>query len=194
MDLLAYVKIDEFEEVMKNNGIEVPRLRGLRLMSEEKPIYDYIPEDLEYDVLKYWVASDFGKDKYGYTFSSWTDEMTDYLTYPAYKDDDGNEVRKIDWKKLRRKEKKYLKLKIKHRIREIKEQYEMFNKYCGRDDVLYIHARIGGLNWSDYGGNELRKQPWFLDKVDDSFDGTYCDIYAKIEPIKEEETKPKTCE
>ena len=38
MDLGAYVQIEDLSEVMKTNGISVPRLRGLRLMSEEKPL------------------------------------------------------------------------------------------------------------------------------------------------------------
>ena len=46
--------------------------------------------------------------------------------------------------------------------------------------MLCIHARIGGGNWSYYDGPELSKQPWFIEKVDDAFDSTYCDIYAKI--------------
>lgn len=36
MDLGAYVKIKDLSQIMINNGIEIPRLRGLRLMSEEK--------------------------------------------------------------------------------------------------------------------------------------------------------------
>ena len=55
----------------------------------------------------------------------------------------------------------------------------MFNKYVGRKDILYIHARIGGGNWSYY-HHRVDKQPWFIEKVDDAFDSTYCDIYAKI--------------
>lgn len=62
----------------------------------------------------------------------------------------------------------------------IMAQYNVFNKYCGRKDVLYIHARLGGENWKYYGGPELEKQPWFIEKVDDAFDSTYCDIYARI--------------
>ena len=73
---------------------------------------------------------------------------------------------------------------MKHRIKEYRKQFETFNKYCGRDDVLYIHARIGGGNWPYYDGPELSKQPWFIEKVDDAFDSTYCDIYAKIKPLK----------
>ena len=56
----------------------------------------------------------------------------------------------------------------------------MWNKYVGRENVLYIHSRIGGTNWDYYNGNELTKQPWFLEKVDNYFDSTYCDIYALI--------------
>ena len=59
----------------------------------------------------------------------------------------------------------------------------MWNKYVGRDDVLYIHARIGGNNWSYFNGNEITRQSWFLSKADDYFDCTYCDIYAKINKI-----------
>ena len=184
MDLYAYTQIDELEEIMKANDIEVPRLRGIRLMSKETPEYNYIPDNLEYNVLKDWIASDFGRDKVFQVYSSWTRELTERLSYISKIDDYGDEVRKINWKLLKRKDKKYLKLQIKHRIKEYSKQFETFNKYCGRDDVLYIHARIGGYNWSYYDGPELSKQPWFIEKVDDASDSTYCDIYAKIEPLK----------
>ena len=184
MDLFAYSQIDDFDHLLKDNNIEIPRLRGVRLMSQEKPEHDYIPKDLEYGILRDWVACDFGRDKYFYTYSSWANKVVDQLSYAAYEDDEYGEVRKINWKLLKRKDKKYLKLQIKHRIKEYSEQFETFNKYCGRDDVLYIHARIGGSNWAYYDGPELTKQPWFIEKVDDAFDSTYCDIYAKIEPLK----------
>lgn len=38
MDLGAYVQIDSLESIARENNIEVPRLRGLRLMSEESTI------------------------------------------------------------------------------------------------------------------------------------------------------------
>ena len=31
---------------------------------------------------------------------------------------------------------------------------------------------------------KLTEQPWYLERVDDSFDSTYCDIYAKIKSPK----------
>ena len=86
----------------------------------------------------------------------------------------------IRWDRIHGKKRKILKFEIKKKQRRILKQFEIFNKYVGRDDVLYIHARIGGGNWDYFGGPELAKQPWFIEKVDDSFDSTYCDIYASI--------------
>ena len=77
---------------------------------------------------------------------------------------------------------KDLKFEIKKAKKRIIQQYGMWNKFCGKPDVLYIHSRIGGNNWAYYGGPNLITLPWFLDKVDDHFDSTYCDIYAKIDP------------
>ena len=105
MDLYAYSQIPRFTDLAKKNGIDVPRLRGYRLMSEEELMEDTKGE----------------------------------------------------------------------------EQYEVFNRYVGRPDVLMIHARIGGNNWEYYDGdNTVAKEPWFLEKVDDCDDNTYCDIYARV--------------
>ena len=38
MDLGAYAQIEDLEKVMEDNGIDIPRLRGLRLMKDETPI------------------------------------------------------------------------------------------------------------------------------------------------------------
>ena len=38
MDIGAYVQIDDLDKIAKENGIEVPRLRGYRLMKDEKPV------------------------------------------------------------------------------------------------------------------------------------------------------------
>lgn len=32
---------------------------------------------------------------------------------------------------------------------------------------------------------------WFLEKVDDSYDSTYCDLYARIKPDKAEGSDKK---
>lgn len=59
-------------------------------------------------------------------------------------------------------------------------QLRTFNKYVGHADVMMVHARIGSNNWKEYGGFWLEKKPWFIEKVDDGFDPTYCDIYVKV--------------
>ena len=61
------------------------------------------------------------------------------------------------------------------------------DKYVGRKDVFCVHARIGGNNWNYYGGYKLEKEPWFLERVDDYWDSTYCDIYVKIDKEIEED-------
>lgn len=38
MDLGAYVQIEDLSRIMTENGISVPRLRGIRLMALEEPI------------------------------------------------------------------------------------------------------------------------------------------------------------
>lgn len=37
MDLGAYAQIDNLGQIMKDNGIDIPRLRGLRLMKDKEP-------------------------------------------------------------------------------------------------------------------------------------------------------------
>lgn len=59
-----------------------------------------------------------------------------------------------------------------------KRQMTLWNRYVGRDDVLYIHSRCGE-GWRKY-----RDKEWFIDGCLDAFDPTYCDIYARIE-VKE---------
>ena len=50
MDLYAYSQIEneEIKRIVKANGIEVPRLRGYRLMKDEEPVTkDSIKGNLE---------------------------------------------------------------------------------------------------------------------------------------------------
>ena len=48
------------------------------------------------------------------------------------------------------------------------------------------------MNWLAYDGDKISKQPWFIEKVDDPYDDTYCDIYARIKPVSKE--KDDECE
>lgn len=181
MDLGAYVQIDSLELIARENNIEVPRLRGLRLMSEESTIPETEIQQMlkacEVDVCnELCCSSPFWKIKANYlTWSSHTDRVCDY-----YLIKDGNQYTGIRWDRIHGWKRRVLKLAIKQQKKKIRTQWDMWNKYAGRADVLYIHARIGGGNWNYYGGAELTKQPWFLERADDCWDGTYCDIYALL--------------
>lgn len=177
MDLGAYVQIDELEKLMTEHGIEVPRLRGLRLMKQEIPVTKDEIDENAYGIgiwnCECLCMQDFGKS-YWVEMSERTDRIIDkYMT----KDEHGTNG--IKWDKVHGKKRKMFKWELRKAKRRVKEQMETFNKYCGQD-VLYIHARIGGNNWKYYDGEKLRGEPWFLEKVDDAFDNTYCDIYARL--------------
>lgn len=178
MDLGAYAKIDSLEEIMKKNNITVPRLRGLRLMSEEEPISR---EDIEKEAIEIGLdrcesacQSNFSYNPCCYMLSAATRRLAH--KYLVFEDHCPVEIR---WDKVHGKKRKVFKYFIKTSKREVEKTYSVFNKYCGRKDILYIHARIGGGNWPSYRA-EVETQPWFIEKVDDPFDSTYCDIYAKI--------------
>lgn len=198
MDLGAYANIENLEEIVVKNGIEVPRLRGYRLMSKEEPISD---EDItqrkkgdEIRICERLIEADWIANSCSREFSDRTDRnCRKYLSYTAETRENfmGREYTHynytgIKWDKIHGKRRKNLKWEIRQNNKAVDKQFNMFNKYAGREDVLMIHARIGGIdgdcsNWDSFGGDELRKKSWFLDAVDDAFDGTYCDIYAKIE-------------
>lgn len=185
MDLGAYANIDNLESLAKLNGIDVPRLRGYRLMKDEKPMTkEEIDEIVHNNVYGHFgICNQFCCSVPRFTESnmsefSWrTDAIVKkYCTV----DSDGNYVG-FRWDLLHGKARKRLKLAIKRKEKSVREQYAAWNRYAGKDDILYIHARIGGNNWNYYKGYLLEKEPWFLEKVDDCSDDTYCDIYAKLE-------------
>lgn len=190
MDLGAYAQIETLEHIMKENGIEVPRLRGLRLMKTQKPIPK---EEMEKEILynglfccEQACCSDFKYDA-GWSEWSWRTERIrlKYITYDKNKNATG-----IKWRNIHGKKRKLFKYIMKKERKKVYKNSLLFNKYCGRDDVLYIHARIGGGNWPYYRG-EVEHQPWFIEKIDDAFDNTYCDIYAKIKPIENVPSHPE---
>jgi len=177
MDLYAYSQIEDIGTIAKVNGINVPRLRGYRLMGEETPL-ELWKEDKE--VIAVNCVRDlchsrpfWSPNSYSYCLNSYTRYLENFY---LKKEGDNVEVR---WDKIHGWKRKVLKTYIHNEIQKLKRQCETWNKYVGREDVLYIHARIGGGNWSDY-YKEVVNKPWFIEKVDDAFDSTYCDIYAKI--------------
>ena len=175
MDLGAYAKIEDLEAIAEANGNKVPRLRGYRLMKEESPvdINSICDEEFKANICMRLCTNKWNSDDW-YTFNDWTDYLKNYYTVRT-----NGGGRKIRWNRIHGRKRKILKTCIHNKIQKVKKQYAVWNKYVGRDDVLYIHARIGGGNWSYYHA-EVDSQPWFLEKVDDAFDSTYCDIYARI--------------
>lgn len=187
MDLAAYAQIDDLGKIAKDNNIEVPRLRGYRLMKDEEFVSSEeikkLMNDCEVEVCKdlchaypFWNANSNCS-----RYNSWTDYVCSYYLIKGVDDEHGYErYTGIRWDRIHGRKRKILKFEIKKQKRRIQKQFNMWNKYVGKENILYIHSRIGGRNWEYYGGNELAKQPWFLDKIDDYFDNTYCDIYALI--------------
>ena len=190
MDLYAYTRIDELEKIAKENNIEVPRLRGYRLMSEEEKVSDKYIDNLknccETRVLKDLCSAypNWSLNPIYHYLNNHTHYLYDKYCIKKYTEDGRFAYVGVKWNKIHGKKRKILKYAIKKQKQAIQEQYDMWNKYVGRDDVLYIHARIGGNNWSYFNGNEITRQSWFLGKADDYFDCTYCDIYAKINKIE----------
>ena len=173
MDLGAYAQIEDLRRVADENSIDVRRLRGYRLMSQEKPI---TKQEIEKTILAIAVATAKMEVIRDHEYSKRTERLVKkYLT----RGEDS-----IRWDRVHGKRRKAIKFIFKQTARQVKTQYEAFNRYAGRNDVLYIHARIGRPNWIPYGGREIERQSWFLEKVDDANDYTYCDIYAKIKPVE----------
>lgn len=183
MDLGAYMQIEKLEKLAKTNGIEIPRVRGYRLMKEESPITEreiaeavkdcgiYIVEEL-CESRPFWNPN---------PEHHILDERSRYLKNFFIKKDLDGEYVAIKWDRIHGQKRKILKFEIKKQRRKIRQQYHIWNKYAGMDGVLYIHSRMGGSNWEFFDGKvELLNQPWFLDRVDDCFDETYCDFYAKL--------------
>lgn len=179
MDLYAYTQINNLEAIAKANGIDVPRLRGYRLMSEEKPLTTKEMREIEHDLVKEvyvrgccTIPRFFDPDSHIIEYSSRTDRIRNCIITP-----DGE----FRWELLHGKPRRRMKFAVRKMKKAVRAENEAWNRYAGREDVLYIHARIGGQNWNAYGCDWIRKQPWFLEKVDDAFDETYCSIYARID-------------
>lgn len=189
MDLGAYAQIETLDKIAKDNEIDVPRLRGYRLMKNEEPLSKQEIDDMKKDCA-ISVCEDLCEAKpfwsnrpWCYESSSDTDHIKDrYLIKNPDEDERGyQKYIGIRWDKIHGWKRKRLKFEIKKQQKEIQRQWNMWNKYAGKEGILYIHARIGGNNWKDYGMKaKLTEQPWYLERVDDSFDSTYCDIYAKV--------------
>ena len=164
MDLGAYEQIDELREIVKANGIEVPRLRGYRAMWNESPISE---DEIDKGA----------KSIYDSTFNLYHHKQGDL----------GGCVKEANRKgKLRFYDTRQAKGRARRATKRYRKQMSVFNRYVGREDVMMIHTRVGGYNWhcGDYGAFWIAKKPWFIEKADDGFDMTYCDIYVKVDRNK----------
>lgn len=181
MDLYAYTLIDDLIYLMDANGIDIPRLRGLRLMRNETPVTS---EELEESIT--WLMLNemdnvlcanppFTMNPHCFMFSLDTDRRREkYMRF----DENRNPV-SVRWDRLHGKKRKAMKYAARKARRNKTSQIAMYNKYAGMPGVLYIHSRIG-TGWHRY-----KNEPWFLDAICDAFDSTYCDIYARIDESKE---------
>lgn len=144
MDLYAYSQIEdeEIKRIVKANGIEVPRLRGYRLMKDEKPVTkDSIKGNIDcaiFDVVEQlcrtkpiWNVNDPLR-----LYSSSTDRKCKYY---LIKDEKDYYYSGIRWDRIHGKKRKILKFEIKKAKKKVLNQFNIWNKYAGRDDVLYIH-------------------------------------------------------
>lgn len=185
MDIGAYAQIENLSEIASANGINVPRLRGYRLMSNEKAVTDEEIKSAIKDATM-WAGERACTSRF--TFGSWSEYSlaTDNLKKKYLIMNDEGDTVGIRWNKIHGKHRKALKFAIKKKERAIKEQMEMFNKYVGRNDVLYVHSRTGGGNWYYY-YKEIRAIPGLLDRIEDANDCTYADYYFKIKPVVKEE-------
>lgn len=183
MDLGAYANIETLDEIVKRNGISCPRLRGYRLMRDESEI-DFKEWErknrswIESDELEDLCRSNWNPSAGWHTYSRETDKSVAYYICGAWSDPD----RHVRWERIHGKRRRMLKTAVHNRLTRYKKQYEVWNKYAGKSDILYIHARIGGGNWHNY-YKDVVNRPWFIEKVDDAYDGTYCDIYARIKEV-----------
>ena len=184
MDLEAFARIEELEHYLEENGIEIPRLRGLALCSEQTP---YTDEDIARESIS--IESEAYKDtvQADWCFRGWF-VFSDRTEYNIKKygikikreDYPNNTVWKPNWNKIHGKKRKTLKLYLKHKKKAFMKFVEVWNKYSGMQNVLRIHARIGSNNWTYYNCHWIEQQDRFLERVDDYFDSTYCDIYIRI--------------
>lgn len=191
MDLYAYAQINELHEIAEKNGIAVPRLRGYRLMSEEQPIN--VREEIDKKkiavecVKKLCEAEPFWNARANcFELSGWTDFLKKWYLTREKNERGHDEYIDVRWNRIHGWKRKTLKTMIHGEIEKRRKQWNVWNKYAGRNDVLYVHARIGGGNWSYY-FKEVINQPWFIERVDDAFDCTYCDLYARIK-VEQNET------
>lgn len=177
MDLGAYKQIDTLDDVLSAVDVTIYRLRGLRLMRFEELItQEEIDERINYEKIKTvetWLKQ--------HSFDCWTSDRDD-KKHPAFiYDKDGNVV-DYDFSKVHGKDRKRLKFEFKKLTKAYQGQFDLFNKYVGKN-VLYVHARQGGGNRAYCEMAKVEKHSRWLGDIDDAWDCTYCDIYFNLDGL-----------
>ena len=178
MDLGAYIQIEDLENIAKKNGIVIPRCRGYRLMKEEEPVDEQTIQEITLSIFISEVQDIITEEKqYGITMYRCMEDQEKLLYFVL--DDTGCPI-DVNMHNFHGKLRNKLKIR-KHLIEKtVRRQWDMWNRYVGKDNILYIHAKQGRTNWSNTTWQNFQKKEWFLEAIDDSFDSCYCDIYAKI--------------
>ncbi len=177
MDLYAYSQIGDLEHLLEENKIDIPRLRGLRLMSDEKIITDEETNERISEEQKEYAIG-WLKQHCDWCWSSWKEHKR-HKSFIYGKNERGERVVvDVDFSKVHGRDRKHIKHHWKMIAKRYISQYEVWNKYVGKN-VLYVHARLGSSNWSDYKIDE--KHPMFLERIDDAWDSSYCDIYYDLD-------------
>lgn len=153
---------------MEGTAVNIPRLRGVHKMIDAQPLAIPSKKEIEVMMCSELCTSDWTYPAWIYTFDTHSSRLK-----KKYIGKDG-----VNWTKLHGKMRKILKYAIKKETAKHLEQKRVWDKYVGKP-IIHFRARIGGGNWEYYGGKDLEKQPWFVEKVDDAYDSTFCDIYAR---------------
>lgn len=185
MNLKAYSQIEDLMPVLQSTGIEIPRLRGLGLMKNEEPVNQTDLNEILHS-MEILAVQNLCESFPAWDFYSCCSEFCPATDRRIKKymilDEDGDPI-SIRWDRIHGKKRKTAKYAIKQYKKAVIDNIKVFNKYAGRDDVLFVHARIGGDNWNYFNNPSIvASHLAFLEKVDDYFDSTYCDIYLKIDP------------
>lgn len=179
MDLVTY---------LENNGVKVPRMHNVELCKELTPYNDgevllnlYM---FESNVLSDLLASGWTNNFfcYGRRFKKAVKKYAKKYVYSS----DGNDYHFLApiWDNIHGKHRKILKFEFKKMNKQFNKYREAWDRYAGRSDVIVVRARIGGSNWISYDGKfTIASKPIFLEKVDDPYDNTFCNIYFKFSEV-----------
>lgn len=164
--------------------LQIPRLRGLSLMKYDQPLTK--EKELEYiRLLEASTVRELLEDSPRWKLRPNPCELDAYWVswkvYNKYLKITDSHAEYVKWENLHGKKKNQAKYWIKKNKKAYYAQYDLYNKYAGRPDVLCVSSRIGST-WEESGGREIENHPAFLGEAVSWFDPTFCEIYLKFDP------------